>query len=171
MPIRVKEKINVKRQNIRKIDPKIEMDIKNIDKVFKVPEVKISRPLDLSKILSTIKSGFKNYIVPYLTGEYKNTKPRKEVIQDTTKIIRLRQNLIQMSEHFKDFIFQMKMYLISKAVNSKEYKDLEKEIKEWEKIVGKVLDDFIENITFVIQNNLVPVCEKIQKDILREGGN
>ncbi len=171
MPLRYKEKIKPKRIGIiKKIDPKIEMDLKDIDKAFPVSEKKISKPIDLSKIINSIRQGFNVYIAPYITGEYKKIKKeRKEIIKDTKKTIKLRYQLIQLSEHIKDFIFELKMYLISRANSKEEYEKLEKEIKQWEEIAEKVLGDLINNITSVIQNNLVPVCEKIEKEIKKEG--
>lgn len=171
MPLRYKEKIKVKRIEItKKIDPKIEMDLKDIDKAFPIPDKKISRPLDLSSIVNSIKHNFNVYIAPYITGEYKNIKKeKKEIIHDTKKTIKLRYQLLQLSEHLKDFIFQMRMYLISKAHNKEEYEKLEKEIKQWEEIAEKVIGDFLDNITFIIQKHLVPVCEKIEKEIIKEG--
>ena len=170
MPIKF-EKFKVRRPEITfKLFPKIEMDLKHIDKSFKVNETKISKPIDFSKIMDSIKHNFNLYIVPYITGEYKTKKTeKKQIIVDTKKTIKLRYQLLQLSDHIKDFVFQMKMYLISRANSKDEYEKLEKEIKQWEEIAERVLGDFINNLTFIIQNNLVPVCEKLEKEIIKEG--
>lgn len=171
MYFKYKEKINVRKNKLtKKIDPKIEMDLRDLKKSFAIEDTVVSKPIDFSRVLTSIKQKFNLYVVPYITGEYKNKKVNSsKIISETKKVITFRYQLIQLSGHFKDFIFQMKMYLISKSNNTEEYKQLEKEIKEWEKVAERMLGDLIDNVSFIIKNYLVPVCNKLEKEVLKEG--
>jgi len=172
MPLRYKRKVKP-RVTVTKfktdVDHKLERDIRGIDKCFPVTEKKISKPSDLSSIISSLNKSFSKFIAPYVTGEYKSKrKGRKEILNDANKTVKFRYQLQQLSTHLNNFIFQLKMYLISRTNSKEEYEKLKKEISAWEEVVGKMLNDLISNISFIIQDKLVPVCENIEKEILKE---
>lgn len=168
--MRYRRKIRLKKIKIpRKRHQKLEVELKEINKHFPINKRKISKPKDLSNVIFSLKQNFNKHIKPYITGEYKiKKKPNKEVIRDTKKTISLRRHLVQLSTHLKDFIFQLKMYLISKTPDKEEYNNLKKEIKEWEQISEKIISNFIKNLTTIIQRYLVPACEDIEKNIKQE---
>ncbi len=169
MPLRYKRKVKPRVTKFKTdVDHKLERDIRGIDKCFPVPEKKIFKPSDLSSIISSLNKSFSKFIAPYLTGEYKSKrKERREILNDANKTVKFRYQLQQLSMHLNNFIFQLKMYLISRANSKEEYEELKKEISAWEEVVGKMLNDLISNISFIIQDKLVPVCENIEKEILK----
>lgn len=167
MPILKSRKIKLKRPvTFKKAKPKIALDLKNIDKTFLPINKKISTPLELSNVFNSIKRNFNLYVSPYLTGEYKKIKlQKKEIVNDTKKVIIFRFQLIKVTDVLKNYIQKFKEHLLIKFNKKDEYVSLEKEIKKWEGVLNKILKDIIENVTFIIKNNLVPICEKYGKEL------
>jgi len=143
--------------------PELEKDFKYIDKNLETKPKEIRKPKDLTQKLKEIKEKFNQLISPFISGEYKKESHLAFVYDNANKTVKLRYQLMSLSEHLKDFVFQLRMQVISQMDDKDKIEEIEKEIKEWEKIINNVLNDFIETVNFVIQNYFVPICESLEK--------
>lgn len=164
MPFRYREKIRLKRtSHIKRLEPKLDLDIKNIHKNLDIKAKPIKKPIDLMGAISEIKTKFINLIDPFISGEYKENSHPRFVYDSAKKTIKLRYQLMSLKDNLSDFVFQLRMYVISHSDDKERIKELEKEIKEWEKIINKTLNEIIDNVSFVIENYFVPIVNKLEK--------
>lgn len=164
MPFRYREKIRLKKpSHLKKIEPKLDLDIKNIHKNLDIKARPIKKPVDLMRTISEIKTKFITLIDPFISGEYKKNSHPRFVYDSAKKTIKLRYQLMSVKENLLDFVFQLRLYVISHSNDKERIKELEKEIKEWEKIINKTLNEIIDNVSFVIENYFVPIVNKLDK--------
>lgn len=163
MPFQYKKKIRLKRPSHLEIkNPKIELDLKDIHKTLEIKETKISKPKELIQVLTDIKQKFITIVAPFISGEYKKENKKILVYDNVNKTIKLRYQLMSLKDHLSDFVFQLRMYIIAHSDEKENIEKIEKEIKEWEKIITKTLNKLIDNIGFVIENYFVPICNKLE---------
>lgn len=162
-----RKKIKLKRPSqIKKIEPKpkLDLEVKNIHKNIKIKVRPIKKPIDLRNVITDIKIKFSKLISPFVSGEYKKNSRPRFVYDSATKTIKLRYQLISIKQNLSDFVFQLRLYVISKSANKDKIKKIEKEIKEWEKVINKILDEVIDNVSYVIEHYFVPIVKKLEKE-------
>jgi len=164
MPFKYRKKIRLKKpSHLERRNPKLELDLKNIHKTLDIKETKISKPKDLTEILVDIKHKFTKLVVPFISGEYKKENKRVLVYDNVNKTIKLRYQLMSLKDHLSEFIFQLRGYVISHSDDKEKIEKIEKEIKEWEKIINKTVTELIDNVSFVIEHYFVPIFNKLEK--------
>jgi hypothetical protein len=164
MSVIYRRKIRLKKPSrIKNIKPRLELDTKNIQKNINIKAKPIKKPVDLANTMTEIKHKFYRLISPIVSGEYKKNSRPRFVYDSAKKTIKLRYQLMSIKENVLDFVFQLRLYVISQSPNKDKIKEVEKEIKEWEKIISKTLNEIIDNISFVIENYFVPIVNKLEK--------
>lgn len=165
MPLRYKEKIRLRKQShFNRFKPKITTDLKDINKNIGIKKREIRKPIDLEHTLTEVKQKFSSLVAPFIVGEYKKGTKKALVYDKMDRTIKLRYQMMSLKDHISDFVFQLRMYVIAHSENKERIKELEKEIKEWGKITTRVLNDFIDKISFVIENYFVPIFNKLKKE-------
>ena len=134
MPLRYREKIRLRRPSHLEIkNPKIETDLKDIHKTLDIETKPVKKPKDLTNIITEIKGKFSMIISPFVSGEYKKNSHPRFVYDSAKKTIKLRYQLMSIKENLLDFVFQLRLYVISHSDDKDKNKRTRKEIKEWEK--------------------------------------
>jgi len=164
MPFKYREKIRLKKPgHLKKIEPKLDLDIKNIHKTLDIKTKPIKKPVDLMDTITEIKTKFMHIIDPFVSGVYKKNSHPRFVYDSAKKTIKLRYQLMSLKDNISDFVFQLRLYVISHSDDKENIEKIEKEIKEWEKIINKTLNEIIDNVSFVIENYFVPIVNKLEK--------
>jgi hypothetical protein len=167
MPLKYREEKKIRLRHMshfKKPNHKIDLDLRDINKNLDIENIEINRPVDLEKVFLNIKQKFALLVSPFVSGEYKREKKDMLIFDKTDKTIKLRYQLMSLSDHIGEFIFQLRMYVITHSDDKDKIEEIEKEIKEWEKILNHVLNDLIDKVNFVIQNYFVPICERLEKN-------